>query len=97
MIIENWNDFTVAFGAGERSGDGTVDKHVVKATQCGCVLVKRPDGVSFAGYAEGSDAECEDHRLIYPFQMDDFWSELQEADDEGAELWHEWNNDEDYQ
>jgi len=96
MTVENWSDFTVAFGAGEGACEGIVAKHVFKATQCGCVFVKRPDGVSFAGYAEGSEAECDERRLTYPFQMGDFWSELQEADEEGVAMWHEWNSNDGY-
>ena len=95
MLIENWNDFTVAFGALEGASEGAVAKHVFKSTQCGCIFVKRSDGVTVAGYAEGADAECEERRLAYPFPMGDFWSELQEADDEGVALWQEWNNMED--
>ena len=90
--VENWSDFTVAFGAGEGTSEEVVAKHVFKYTQCGCVFVKLPDGVSFAGYAEGSDAECEEHSLTYPFQMADFWSELEEADAEGVALWEESND-----
>ena len=90
--VKNWNDFTVAFGAGEGTCERLVAKHVFKYTQCGCVFVKLPDGVSFAGYAEGSDADCTEHRLTYPFQMADFWSELEEADAEGVALWHESND-----
>lgn len=93
-MIENWSEFTVAFGAGEGACEGMLSKHVFKATQCGCVFVKRPDGVIVAGYAEGADAECTEHHLTYPFQMDDFWSELEEADDEGVAMWHEWNDTE---
>lgn len=92
MTVENWSDFTVAFGAGEGACEGIVAKHVFKATQCGCVFVKRSDGVSFAGYAEGSDADCPEHCLTYPFQMTDFWSELDEADAEGVALWQESND-----
>lgn len=95
MMIENWSDFTKAFGAGEGICEGAIAKHVFKYTQCGCVFVKRQDSVTVAGYAEGADADCEERRLTYPFPMGDFWSELDEADAEGVALWHEWNNTED--
>jgi hypothetical protein len=91
-MIENWSDFTVAFGVDADTREAVVAKYIFKGTTCGCCFRKRPDGVSFCGYAEGADAECPEHRLTYPFQMDEFWRELDEADAEGVEMWHEWND-----
>lgn len=91
-MIEDWDAFTLAFGTGTDGTEERVAKYVFKSTECGCAFRKLPDGVSFCGYAEGADAECPEHRLTYPFKMDDFWRELGEADAEGVAMWHEWND-----
>lgn len=90
-MIEDWDAFCFAFGVGEGASEAVVEKWVFKTTECGCCFRKLPDGVSFCGYAEGADAECPEHRLTYPFRMDDFWRELDAADAEGVAMWHEWN------
>jgi len=71
-----------------------VGLYVYKNTECGCVFESLDDGVRFAGYAEGADADCPDHYLKYPFDADEFWSELYVADYEGIDMWHEWNDGE---
>jgi hypothetical protein len=70
-----------------------VGRYVFKSTECGCVFESFDNGVRFAGYAEGADAECPDHYLKYPFSADEFWTRLAYADWEGVEMWHEWNDE----
>jgi hypothetical protein len=50
--------------------------------------------VTVSGYAEGADAECEVHRLYFPFDGEYWDAALEEADYEGCQMWHEWNDDE---
>jgi hypothetical protein len=66
---------------------------VYRYTDCGCVFDSDEDGVVVAGYAEGADAECPDHRLNYPFTKAEWDTELECADLEGCEMWHLWNDD----
>ncbi len=78
-----------------------IGKALFKGSECGIVFTVLepeneatfypPHGVSVCGYAEGADAECVPKELLYPFTMDQFWSAAQSADDEGVELWEEWN------
>ena len=70
-----------------------VERVIFKHTDCGCVFDHDQDGIEVAGYAEGADAECPTHRLDYPFDEYDFEATLEQADDEGCVLWHEWNDD----
>lgn len=51
-------------------------------------------GVSVCGYAEGADAECVPIQLLYPFVPKDFWEAVEFADEQGCELFEEWNSDE---
>ena len=90
-MINNWQDFCEAFVSDRDASEATVEKWIFKGTECGSCFRKFDDGIRFAGYAKGADAECSEHVMTYPFDMQDFWVELQEADNEGVELWHEWN------
>ncbi len=71
MIVNNWEDFAdqvIYREADER----VIAKIVFSNTRCGCVFNRLPDGVEFAGYAEGSEEDCTLYRLSYPFDMDTF-------------------------
>jgi hypothetical protein len=70
-----------------------IAKAIFKATECGCVFSYDATSVTVSGYAEGADAECQPHTLTFPFTMEDFWSSIEEADAEGVEMWHEWNDE----
>jgi hypothetical protein len=69
-----------------------VERAVYKGTSCGCTFSHDDHGIEVAGYAEGADAECPTHRLDYPFSVEAFWCTLEQADEEGCEMWHEWND-----
>ena len=93
MIINNI--FQLAAGIGVHEDRvSLIAKSVFKYTECGCVFNETETGVSVCGYAEGADAECVPVKLDYPFTMDEYWAALQQADDEGVELWNEWNDHE---
>jgi hypothetical protein len=65
----------------------------------GVILTIRVDEPVFgtmvvvAGYAEGVDAECYSHELAFPFTDEDFDAAVKEADQEGCDLWEEYNSD----
>ena len=46
-----------------------------------------------AGYAEGVDAECPSHEMVFPFDDEDFDAAVKEADQEGCDLWEMYNSD----
>lgn len=69
----------------------SIGKTLYKNTECGIVFSEIDSGISVCGYAEGSDAECIPITLLYPFSSEKFWDAVQQADDEGIELWNEWN------
>ena len=69
-----------------------IAKAIYKATACGCVFSYNDTKVTVSGYAEGADADCPAHILIFPFEEGEFWSAIEKADAEGCEMWHEWND-----
>jgi hypothetical protein len=74
-----------------------IQRALFKSTRCGIVYNVLDDtaGVSVCGYAEGADAECIPHELRFPFASDVFWNAVEDADTEGCDMWHEWNDDDD--
>jgi hypothetical protein len=76
---------------------GRIGRVLFKSTKCGIVFNVAEDaqGITVCGYAEGADAECLPIELRFPFASDVFWNAVEQADDEGVELWHEWNDDDD--
>lgn len=72
-----------------------VAKALYKSTECGICFSHNELGVAVSGYAEGTDAECPNHILEYPFSMGDFMALVDLADKEGCDLWHEANSQDD--
>lgn len=70
-----------------------IGRALFKATRCGICYLADDHGVTVAGYAEGADAECPGHSLRFPFSKDSFDEACQRADQEGVDLWEEWNED----
>lgn len=70
-----------------------VERAVYKGTECGCTFAHDVNGIEVAGYAEGADADCPTHRLDYPFSVEAFWLTLMDADQEGVDMWNEWNDE----
>ena len=71
-----------------------IGRALYKSTDCGIVFNEKEGGVTVCGYAEGADAECVPIELQYPFPMGAFWNAVEQADNEGSELWDEWNLEE---
>jgi hypothetical protein len=80
-----------------------IGKALFKGTKCGIVFkeihnlsesLNAPyhSGVSVCGYAEGADAECLPIELLYPFTPEVFWEAVELADEQGCELFTEWND-----
>lgn len=88
--IRNINDLAAMIGT---SVEG-IGKALLKGTECGIVFHEKDFNTAVVcGYAEGADAECPNHDLEYPFTAEEFWAAVKQADDEGCEMWHEWNDD----
>jgi len=51
--------------------------------------------VSVAGYCEGTDAECPNHALDFPFSPGAFYAMVEAADQDGCDLWDETHGCED--
>ena len=76
-------------------GTENIERLIYKFTVCGCGYRATKDYVAISGYAENSgDAECPEHRLYFPFTIEEWDSELLAADAEGCELWKEYNEEE---
>lgn len=70
----------------------SVGRRLYKDTECGIGFECVEGGIEVAGYAEGADAECSAHRLLYPFTAEAFWAAVKAADEDGCDLWSEWND-----
>lgn len=73
----------------------SIAKRLFKDTECGISFSSTCEGVTVAGYAEGSDAELPGHTLEYPFPPDHFWEAVKVADQEGCEEWERANESDD--
>ena len=89
-MIKNLSDLAAEIGC----KPDCIGKALYKGTQCGICFHEDIVGVQVSGYAEGADAECSTIHLEYPFTAKQFWDAVQEADDEGKAMWHEWNDQE---
>ena len=69
----------------------SVGRRLFKDTECGIGFGCLEGGVVVAGHADGADAECPGHELKYPFTAESFWAAVKVADEEGCEMWEEWN------
>lgn len=50
---------------------------------------KLNQGVGVSGYCEGTDRECPNHTLDFPFTADAFWEAVKQADQDGCDTWGE--------
>ena len=71
-------------------------KFCFKYTDCGCVFDSDSDGITVAGYAEGSDAELPPYHLYWGFTIKEFNDALDQADEDGVEEWNACNEVEDW-
>ncbi len=91
-MIRNFADLCAEV-APARDEPKSVARRLYKDTDCGIGFECVDGGIEVAGYAEGSNAECPSHRLLYPFTAEEFWAAVKEADREGCEAWDEANAD----
>lgn len=89
--IRSLQDLAVLVSANQDT-EASIGHRLFKDTECGIVFSSRGFvGVVVAGYAEGSDTCIDGHEVDYPFTAETFWSAVSIADEEGCEVWDEWN------
>lgn len=86
-MIENIRDLADHYGC----KPSIIGRLIYRATECGCTFDEHDNGVIIAGYAEGSDGECESFQFNYPFGIEEFETQLELCDEEGCEAWREAN------
>ena len=75
-------------------GTDNIARMLFKYTNCGCSYYATETYVNVAGYAENSgDAECPGHILYFPFSLEEWDAAVSTADQEGCDLWNEYNED----
>ncbi len=89
-MICNLDDLAHTIGAGHQTEE-SIAKRLFKDTECGITFSAHAAGVTVAGFAEGSDAECPPHALDYPFSAEEFEAAITEADTEGCEAFDDAN------
>ncbi len=103
MIYDIFQLYGEIFGSTEEvvgdsdRAESRIEKSLFKDTECGIRFrVFEYDSricVGVAGYASW-DACCEEIVLEFgKFTIEEFWSAVQQADDEGVEMFNEWNAD----
>jgi hypothetical protein len=90
-MINNLTELAGTIGCNDSVA--AIGRALFKGTDCGISFDGGPDYVSVCGYAEGADAECVPYKMHYPFSTAQFWACVQWADEEGCQLWHEWNDE----
>ena len=65
-----------------------LEKAVFKGTTCGAYVVSEAGQVVVGSIVEGVDYGTENHILVYPFTLSDFWSALEEVELEAEEIWN---------
>jgi len=90
QLVTEW----VGYGADDEDhAKALAEKWVFKYTDCGCCFDSDSEGITVAGYAEGSDAELPSYPLPWGFTIDEFNYALTLADKDGVAEWEECNED----
>lgn len=78
----------------EDQAKALAERWCFKYTRCGCCFNSDSEGVTVAGYAEGSDAELPPYHLDWGFTIKEFNDALGQADEDGVEEWNACNEEE---
>lgn len=87
MMIRNLLDLSMHLGCAETVA--SISRRLYKDTECGISFWADRTSVSVAGYAEGTDAECQPYVLTFPFTDTEFDKAVENADAEGCLLFDE--------
>jgi len=68
-----------------------ISKVLFDNTDCGIYFhsVSEDGPIILAGRCLGVAGHCSPHELSYPFSSDDFWRIVNDADNDGVELWND--------
>lgn len=87
-MIRNLEALAEHVGAG-RPTDESIARRLYKDTNCGISFWTDGKRVVVAGYCEGSERECPPHAFEFPFEERAFDEAVEEADNEGCEVWND--------
>lgn len=97
MRINDSRDVAEYFGLDRGAAWHQVEKAVFKGTACGAWIKCEtgPKGYSLlvGSIVEGSDVDCETHRLYFPFNSNELSAILVLIEDEAEEIWEAWNGE----
>jgi hypothetical protein len=86
-VIKHLADLAEHVGA-SRPDKEAVARRLYKDTRCGISFwMPNVSSVGIAGYCEGSERACPPHVFTFPFRAERFDVAVEEADDEGCEVW----------
>lgn len=64
-----------------------IAKAVYKATDCGAFVTAEAGQVVVGSIVEGVDYGTENHILVYPFTLSDFWEAIEKVELEAEMIW----------
>ena len=92
--IEVLKDFFGIDPAADPNFD-VMSRRLYKATACGAWIIEEKEGVAIGSIVEGSDADCETHRIKWgDITADSLQKAIDAIEEEAEELWEEANGDE---
>ena len=94
-MIKDIQDLAREVGAARDSSTGATDEETAKSiarrlykdTDCGISFWNDDKKVVLTGYCEGSDWNIEGHSLPFPFEAEEFWELVGQADEDGCATW----------
>jgi len=91
-IVNSFEEFLDERGFGEKD-IRAVSSNTYKYTNCGAFCLREKDGVVVGSIVEGAQCGTENHKLTYPFSLDDFYAALSKVEVEADQIWNEVNNE----
>ena len=85
-MINNIKELAQEVCASDDTARG-VARRLYKDTNCGIGFYSESGSIVLSGYCEGTDMDCESHVLEYPFAPDEFWKLVNQADQDGCDMW----------
>ena len=92
--VNSFEEFLEQRGFGEKD-IRMVSRNTFKYTNCGAFCFQEEDGVVVGSIVEGVDYGTENHKLTYPFKLEDFWAVLKKVEEEADQIWNETHGCED--
>lgn len=92
MVVKNAYDLAVAAYAAEKSipedkVQRYISSHLFKFTTCGAWIKFNEGGVEVGSIVEGTDVETASHTLGYPFTLGEYYSIVEQVENEARYIW----------